>query len=325
MANTPSISFSINGQNVDLTTSKAVIQSAINPLVSFDSKTGLTSNGLTQPGNWQYFYIPNSGNPDGDDINITVTAASGFPPPPLNFLLSGAGGLGGAYGTGGAGGCDGFEESDGNSGAGTVGGNGGGGGSGVVLLANNYYSGVSSTVHNVKTYPLGSGESKISSVMYLDNSATYFYAGSGLNGISGTQIGYNLEPEATKGSFYNGTSGSGGDGGGYRGDFVTPQVNGFPSYCSLIRGGAGGNKGFPTNTEIIFPGKSYNIYTIPPGSDQIGDALPAYVPVTFADGLSANINYAGIGGNAAENGIYNGNGVAGTSGSNAFFVLSFHV
>ena len=70
----------------------------------------------------------------------------------------------------------------------------------------------------------------------------------------------------------------------------------MPSYCGIVRGGAGGNGGLPTNNTKTGPGDSYNNAVIPTGSDQLGNAPVAYVPVTFADGLISNIVYGGAGG-----------------------------
>jgi len=217
----------------------------------------------------------------------------------MNFMLVGAGGAGGKGGT--------SDES------GAVGGSGGGGGTGGVVLINNYYSAVSPTMHNVYLYPIGSS---YNSEMILDVGAGdhTFYAYRGGGGGNGSPVGYQGNPfESGYGTDYNGDSANGGSGG--TGLVVNPPQNSLPIYCPIIRGGAGGNGAVPSNSTKTGPGASYNGSVIPTGSDQIGNDPTAYVPVTFADGLTtAALLYGGKGG---VYGGYNG------ANSNSSFLMIY--
>jgi len=184
--------------------------------------------------------------------------------------------------------------SGGSGGLGSAGGAGGGGGGGGVVLINNYYSGVSPTTHSVNLYPVGSTSN---SVLTLDTKAsnTAFYAYTGAAGGNATST----------------QSGTGGHGG--TGLLVYPAINGgLISYCPIIRGGAGGNAGAPVSLIAPLVGASYN-YAVAGGG--LGVGFPAYVPVTFADGLTANIVAGGAGGVSTQS--------AGMPGPPSMFMLYF--
>jgi len=285
MSNIPTILISINGQEPT-----TINLASINPFVSFDPTTNLTPAGVKQPPNWYYYLIKYNGTGIvADFIAISITASSGYPLPAINFMLTGSGGSGGAGGAG---------TSNGG------GGGGGGGGTGGVVLINNYYSEVSPTLHAVNLYPLGS----YNSVMYLDigvNNKTVFYAYTGLNGGNGD-------------STDSANGGNAGDGG----TFTSPASNLLPSYCSLVRGGAGGNKGVPKKDNSNKPGASYNGALIPSGSGQEGSDSPAYIPLIFADGLSGNIT-AGTGGTPGPQ--VNTPGSNGASAPPSMFMLYFQL
>ena len=300
MSNMPTITFYLNGSSKATT----VNYSTSNPLVKFDSTD--KSNGLVQPPNW-YYYLMKYGS--YSNFTISIVAAENYPLPAISFMLSGPGGAAGLYGST----C----QQDGN----IPGGNGGGGGSGAVSLINNYYSGVNSTSHSVNLAPIPSNSNGLASELHLDtnNANLVFYAYSGSNGGDGKEAGSQeniLEPNY--GSCYNGDAGDGGSGGS--GSALSkPNQNFLPSYCGIVRGGAGGNGGLPTNNTKTGPGDSYNNAVIPTGSDQLGNAPVAYVPVTFADGLSIDttIVTGGYGGYSTKD------PASGTSGPGSMFMLYF--
>jgi hypothetical protein len=256
-----------------------------NPLVSF---TNGYSNGLQQPQNWNYFLITTDGK-STYDININIVAPTGYSLPDISFMFTASGGKAGVNGA--------YYKSN-------MGGGGGGGGSGAVALVNNYLSGVNSTWHNIKLYPLAS----YNSVLYLDtgvNNKTVFYAYTGQNGGNGENAGSGSAGQSANG-------GNGGDGG----SFTYPVVNGFPSYCCLVRGGAGGNAGKGAIENPNTAGQSFNPNTVvnPPGSGLEGTDPSAYVPLTFIDGLTGNIGYGGFGGYDLT---------LPTQGPNPIFLLAF--
>jgi hypothetical protein len=294
MSNMPTITFYINGSSI------TVSPEFVNPF--FTSGT----NGITQPPNWYYYKIPSSGT---NDISINVKAATGYTIPALNFMVTGSGGAGGAGGTG-RDIADSYYDYD-------TGGGGGGGGSGSVTLVNYYYSGINPTSHEIKLYPIGS----YNSVMYLDNNGIPFYAYTGSPGGHGAN--YKSSTNWLNVTTYdNGDSANGGDGAKPPGPLTTPNQHSLPSYCGTIRGGAGGNGGEKNNgSNDPKPGANYN-YAVGGGLTNDNNA---YVPVTFADGLSANICYGGNGGYGGETGYNRANpvGQSGTSGPSSMFMLYF--
>jgi hypothetical protein len=278
MSNMPTIKFYINSS----TTPTIVTPTTINPLV-FNCGSGITSTS-----NWYYYLIKSDGFTTYD-ININVTAAPGYSLPVISFVLTGSGGRGGPAGA--------------NYGTSQYkGGNGGGGGGGSVSLINNYYSGVNSTWHEIKLYPIAS----YASVMYLDDNGIAFYASTGGSGGGGAN-GSNKS---------SGDSANGANGGNPSALKAAP-TNSLPSYSGIIRGGAGGNAGArqPTNDNNNQAGASY--YGATPA--MIGASPTAYVPVTFADGLISNIVNGGAGGAFTAT----GDPQPGQSGPPSMFMLYF--
>jgi hypothetical protein len=241
------------------------------------------TNGITQPPNWYYYLIKNNGT-STNYITISIDASAGYTLPAISYMFTGSGGKGGA-----------------GSGCG-----GGGGGTGGVALINNYLSGVNNTFHAVNLYPLGSSNS----VMYLDvnvNLNNYFYANTGGAG----------------GNASTSASANGGNGGTSEG-FAKVSSNSLPIYNAMLLGGAGGNKGQPNGSgNDNHPGTSYNGFVNPPGSSLGGNDPPAYVPVTFADGLSVNLLYGGKGGLLGPSTTPGVGGTAGQSGAPSMLMLYF--
>ena len=320
MSNKPTITFTINGASVDSSNSNSPVSySLINPLVKFDS-AGL-AGGLVQPLYWYYYLINNTATAT-DNITIQVNAAyvngndasaGTYPLPAINFMLIGPGGAGGGWGAGDS------EEK-------VYGGNGGGGGTGTVSLVSQYFSGVTSSTHSVTLYPIGS----YSSVMTLDKLTFYGY--NGANGGTGTKyVKTNNDDESEQSTSYsNGDSGDGGaGGGGGSGAALTkPNKNFLPSYCGTIRGGAGGNGGVkPSGSATPNAGASFNGAVVPVnsnGKSSTGTDPVAYVPVTFADGLTNNnLLYAGVGGVTGGNTTNPYDGAPGSAANVSMFMLYF--
>ena len=298
--NMPTIKFYKNSTpNVSITsTSTSTSISTLvksNPLVTFDS-AGL-AGGLVQPPNWYYYLINNDGT-STNYITISVAAAQAtgsvtgpYPLPAINFMLIGPGGLGGL-----------------GSGCG-----GGGGGTGEVLLVNNYLSGVNSTSHYVNLYPLAQ-ENNVDSY----NCSMYLDAGVNLNNVFYANNGGAGGNASTSRSGYGGNGGSGLN-------FPYPSDNALPIYNPIVIGGAGGNRGTPNGSDDpCKPGVSYAGAVIPTGSNQTYTSPPAYIPVTFADGLTnPSLFTAGVGGTPGPSSTPGVGGTAGKPGPPSMFMLYF--